>query len=120
MSRSGILTWLANVEGIVLPLYGDSSVLYQMNDGETYNSHCSHKKEDSLGISQCLPKLRPFPVIVRGDCLIIPHSVSCDFPLAWGEPPSIGIIVGHKIRQYKRKDKAKRAEEEEENFPCSY
>lgn len=58
-------------------------------------------------------------MIVRGDGLVIPHSISCDFPLAWSEPPSVGIIVGHKIREDKRKDKAERAEEKEEDLPCS-
>lgn len=105
----------------MLPLYGYSSALHQINDsGGIYSLHSCHKEEDGLGISQCFPKLRPFPVIIRGNSLIIPHSVSCDFSLAWSEPPSVGIIVGHKIGKNKCKDKAEGAEEKEEDLPCSY
>lgn len=106
---------------MVLPLYGYSLALPQMNEnGDIYSSHSCHKEEDSLGISQCFPKLRPFPVIIRGNSLIIPHSVSCDFSLAWSEPPGVGIIVGHKIRKNKCKHEAEGAKEEEEYLPCSY
>jgi hypothetical protein len=58
-------------------------------------------------------------VIVSGDRLVFPHSVSCNFPLARSEPLSVGIIVGHKIRENKCKHKTERAEEQKEYFPRS-
>lgn len=119
--KKRILTWLANVEGIVLPLCGITLALHQNHDkGIQCSLHCSDKEEDGLWISQCFPKLRPFPVIVCGDGLILSHSIHCDLPLAWSEPPGIGVAVRHKICKDQRKDKAEGAEEEEENLPCGY
>lgn len=105
---------------MVLPLYRDWSALYQTNNRDTCSSHCSHKEKGGLRISQCFPKLRPFPVIVRRNSLIISDSVSCDFSLAWSQPSSVGKIVGHKICENKCKHKAERTEEQEEDLPRGY
>lgn len=59
-------------------------------------------------------------MVISGDSLVLSHSVSCDLSLSWGEPPRIGVVVGHKICKNEGKYKTKRSEEEEEDLPCGY
>jgi hypothetical protein len=104
----------------VLPLYRESSALSKAGRLDTCSLHCGYKEEDSLRISQSVPELRPLPMIVNGDSLILSHSVPCDLSLARSEPPSIGVVVGHKICKDKCKYETERSKEEEEDLPCGY
>ncbi len=64
--------------------------------------HCCYKEEYSLRIPQRFPKLRPLPVTIGGDGLVLSHSVECDLFFAWSEPPSIRVVVGHEVSKNER------------------
>lgn len=79
--------------------------------------HCGYKEEDGLRVSQRFPELRPLPMIISGDSLVLSHSIPRDLSLARGEPSRIGVVVGHKICQNKGKYKTERSKKEEEDLP---
>ena len=101
----GDITWLANVDGIVLPLFNPGSVICS-TQGSEVGLHRSDEKEVGLGILEGLIELIPFPLAFRSDRLVLSDSLDGNALLAFGEPPGISLGVGHQVKNSQRKYKA--------------
>lgn len=70
-------------------------------------SRGNHEEEHCLWVSQGFPELRPFPLVVDRDSLVVLHTCKRNFLLPGAQPARIGLVVGQKICENEAECKTK-------------